>query len=443
MLKKFLKDESGQVLVLTLVSATLLMAFMALAIDVGILFRARRNMQIAADAAAVAGAMQVFYGPAARVTNAAYAAAAANGVDHTVTGNTVQIGFPPADGPNQSCMTCVEVQVAAPNKTFFMSMFLPGMQLVSARAVAGSPSLSNACVWLMDPTMDNALDLTGGGTISASNCGIYINSNSSNAVSTSGSGINATGISIVGNDSGAMSLDPGKVQTRVVPESPDIPLNLGSVPSSSCTSTVSAAAITTAMAATVSGSAANNVVCFTANNVEIDAGVNLAGAPGNGVLYVFQNGVKLDGSNQFGSYSGPLPGNGGTFNASQTNGATVDIAAGALTQATGALSIYAPTSGAYNAIALMQPASNTTGTPCPGSPVSPCLLIQRGTSGSVFDGIVYAPGMYVELQDHAGSVYATGLIADGLFVTASDLILNGYSQANPTTSPFRTVTLLE
>ena len=39
----------------------LLMAFLALAIDVGTLFRARRNMQIAADAAAVAGALDYKY----------------------------------------------------------------------------------------------------------------------------------------------------------------------------------------------------------------------------------------------------------------------------------------------------------------------------------------------------------------------------------------------
>ena len=56
-----LKDESGQVLVLSLLSVMLLMAFLALAIDVGVLFRARRNMQIAADAAAVAGALDYKY----------------------------------------------------------------------------------------------------------------------------------------------------------------------------------------------------------------------------------------------------------------------------------------------------------------------------------------------------------------------------------------------
>jgi len=51
--------------------------------------------------------------------------------------------------------------------------------------------------------------------------------------------------------------------------------------------------------------------------------------------------------------------------------------------------------------------------------------------------------MYVELQDHAGGVYATGLVSKGLFVKASDLYITGYSASNPITTPFKVVTLVE
>ena len=44
--------ENGQVIVLVLMSMGLLLGVLALAIDVGVLFRAKRNVQIAADAAA-------------------------------------------------------------------------------------------------------------------------------------------------------------------------------------------------------------------------------------------------------------------------------------------------------------------------------------------------------------------------------------------------------
>jgi uncharacterized membrane protein len=61
MRKKMLEDESGQVLVLVVLCMTILVGFMALAIDVGLLFRAKRNLQIAADAAATAAALDYFY----------------------------------------------------------------------------------------------------------------------------------------------------------------------------------------------------------------------------------------------------------------------------------------------------------------------------------------------------------------------------------------------
>ena len=52
---KIFRNEDGQTLVLTALCMTAMLGFMALAIDVGILFRSKRNMQIAADSAAVKG----------------------------------------------------------------------------------------------------------------------------------------------------------------------------------------------------------------------------------------------------------------------------------------------------------------------------------------------------------------------------------------------------
>jgi uncharacterized membrane protein len=46
-------NESGQVMILTALCMTVLLGFLALAVDVALLFRARRNVQITADAAAI------------------------------------------------------------------------------------------------------------------------------------------------------------------------------------------------------------------------------------------------------------------------------------------------------------------------------------------------------------------------------------------------------
>ena len=459
---RILKEEQGQVLVMTVLSMMVLMGFMAFAIDLGTLFRARRNMQIAADAAAIAAAAEQFYGgTTAQVKSAAYAAAKANGVDNSVITNTVTVTGPGVTlATGATCASCIEVQLATPNPTFLMNLFTGNhTATVAAMAVGGAPGNSNNCVWLMDPSMGGKkggeLDMQGKGSFTANGCSIYLNSNSASAVSITGgaSSLTAKSVNIVGPDSSAIgAFGSTPVNINVASQTPDIPTNLAGIPSSGCTKTWSVTTITHGSGAgsdsALSGSAANNVVCFT-NAVSLNSGVVLSGASGSGVLYVFENGVSLSGAAQFGCYgtqspcTANAPESNGQFLASKTYGATLDIAGGSFGQGNSALTIYAPTSGTYNSLALMQPSSNTTDNKCPAAKASPCLLIQRGNSGSVFDGIIYAPGEYVELQDQAGAVYATGLIAKGLYNKTSNVVINSYSQYNPNTTPFKLITLVQ
>jgi uncharacterized membrane protein len=138
---RLLKDEDGRTLVLTALCTTALLGFMALALDVGVLFRARRNMQIAADAAAMAGTTKLFYNGTANVQQKAFDAAKANGVDQAVSGNIVNVTLPPVSVGGKSCATCVEVRLATPNPTVFMGITTHSNSLnVAAMAVAGSPS---------------------------------------------------------------------------------------------------------------------------------------------------------------------------------------------------------------------------------------------------------------------------------------------------------------
>lgn len=59
-MKKFKRDESGQVLVIVALSLVVLLGFTALAIDVGMMMHKRAQLQKAADAAALAGIMDVW-----------------------------------------------------------------------------------------------------------------------------------------------------------------------------------------------------------------------------------------------------------------------------------------------------------------------------------------------------------------------------------------------
>jgi hypothetical protein len=118
-------------------------------------------------------------------------------------------------------------------------------------------------------------------------------------------------------------------------------------------------------------------------------------------------------------------------------GTTLDINNGALSIGTGTtLNLIAPTSGTYNGIALMQPASNNNQ-----------ITIQKGdATGSIF-GIIYAPGAELFLQDSGGDKsgglsLTTNLIVNTLVDKTATLKITSYSQT-VATSPLTKVALVE
>src|SRR6516164_6259505 len=161
---KVLRDENGQTLVLTALCGTVLLGFMGLALDVGVLYHQRRSLQTAADAAALAGALDYLYTQStSHASTAACNAATANGFSGTCstgacndgTSNTICINTPPvAGGPSTGTPsgTFFEAILETPTRTIFHSGTTP----VYARAVAGTPTNGQACIWLMRAT-GNAL----------------------------------------------------------------------------------------------------------------------------------------------------------------------------------------------------------------------------------------------------------------------------------------------
>src|ERR1700733_3190559 len=195
---RFGKDERGQALVMTAVSMSLLMGFLALAVDVGMLFRERRQMQIAADAGAVAAALDWKYnGSAATAKTAGQNAALANGVSSTAY---VQINPPPLNGPYVGRLGYSEAIVQQPTATLFMRLFRFNSITVAARAVAGTGTgVNNGCIWALGSS-GAGVSVSGAGSVTAQNCDIFDNSNASNAFSISGSGsVTAKAIGVVGS----------------------------------------------------------------------------------------------------------------------------------------------------------------------------------------------------------------------------------------------------
>jgi hypothetical protein len=400
-------DENGQVLVLAALAMTALMGFMALATDVGILFRAKRNLQIAADAAAVAGALDYLYnGTSSSATAAGKAASSANGVIDGTGGAVVTISVPPADGPNSGRASFVEATVMKSKQTFFMGMFGIKSVNVGARAVAGTPTIGQACIWLT-ANSGMALDLQGSFSIVAKSCGLYVNSPSSNALNVTGNGgtINAAFLDVVGNSPPSHQTSPTPATINAAPRKSPWGNLTGPTPTNGgCTTTDST---TTSITGTVAGPGINNSVCYT-------KAVTLSGATLGAGTYMFEHGVTVSGT-------------------VTVNGGTIDVYSGTFSQPSNTiLNVTAPTSGTYNGIAIMQPATNTTN-----------LQVQFGSSNQTLDGYIYAPGAEVYLQDNGGGITATGVVAATMFDKASTITIPSYDAAHPSTTVNRVVTLVE
>jgi Putative Flp pilus-assembly TadE/G-like len=406
--------------VLAVLSMSLLLGFMALAVDVGVLFRAKRNVQIAADAAAIAAALDYKYngqfnGSTATAYAAANAAAMANGYTSgiavacpngsaTVNRSTtiaVTLCIPPAGGPNAGRAGFAEATVSAPNPTYFMSLFNYNGITVGGRAVAG-PGTTENCVYVLGT---GGAEFQNSGTLSLTNCGLIVNSNDPGAYSNSGT-VNALSIGVAGGLTGGGANTPTPA-TGIAPSGN--PLNLTPPSTSGCNPLLTLSSSTTVSPGCYSG-------------LTIGSGANVTFSDGNGCangcLYVINGPINI-------ASGVTLTGTGVTFYFKNT------IAMDPSTN----MQLSAPTSGAWNGILLYEDSSDTNSLPI------------QGASGSSLQGIIYAPSATVDLSNAAGMSLCTALVVNQLTNNpptnnASSITLQDYQQAN-SSSPLRTITLVE
>jgi Flp pilus assembly protein TadG len=430
---RILKSENGQVLVFTVLWMSLLMGCVAMAVDVGMMFRAKRSVQTAADAAAFAGALDYLY--RASTTSAVAvgkAASSSNGYTDGSSGVVVTINTPPVNGPNAGATGYVEAIITEPNPTVFMSRFFGASFTVGARGVAGPPGPSTACVYILNPTASQAMELQGSFTVSAPNCGIVVDSNDPDGLDFTGAGgsLTAGSVSVVGGAGGHTGDSTPAPVTGASPVSDPLGLT-GPTPTnggcgvggdgytgeSGTTDTT-----TTTLTGVVAGpGGSGKAICYT-------KAIALKNATLGTGIYVFENGVTTSGTITSGA-----------------GGTTLDVYSGAFNVSTGTtLALVAPqnppgSSTAYqtNGIALMQPLSNTSQ-----------ITIQKGDASGSLTGIIYAPGAELYLQDSGGDKsgglqLTSDLIINTLFDKTATLTINSYSQTYPTSTPLKSITLVE
>jgi len=406
---KILRDESGQTLIFVALSMTCILGFAGLATDVGTMFHAKRNEQIAADAAAIAGAAELPYGTT-NMTTAAQGASAQNGFTNGTNSVTVTVNMPPQAGVYKGISGYVEAVISQPQPTFFMRLFSRTSMTVAARAVATNGS-SNGCVYTLgtsgtDILMNGTVDLT------AAFCSVIDDStNASSALLANGAvTLDAQSIGVVGGvlSNGSNNITPTPV-TGIVPVANPLAFETPPPNPGGC----------------VSGVVLQN---------------GIANSYGNGTTFTLPagcyNGLTINGSPTVTLGAGVLYMNGAmVVNGSPTvNGTDVTIylansSASFTDNGTTTLNLSAPTSGADNGILFYQNPSDTN------------ALTINGSSSSNLKGIFYAPTANLIVNGSGSTNFYTSFVVGSLTFNGTGTLLD-YASINAG-SPLTSTRLVE
>jgi len=231
----FAGDRSGAVLIYTGFSIAVLFGVGGMAVDAGMWYATKRSAQSAADAAALAGALEVARGSTdAEVEARATADAQLNGYSNA-TGATITVNNPPTSGPSAGSAGAVEVIVEQPVPGFLSAVVHSDQVTVAARAVARSFA-AESCVYVMNPSEDAALSVPGTANVDM-DCGAQVNSISPTAIDQTGTScMTATQIATSGNASGTC-LNPQPEEDMPQSEDPFAYLSPPAIASAPCDET--------------------------------------------------------------------------------------------------------------------------------------------------------------------------------------------------------------
>lgn len=401
-LRNALNDESGQALVLAAVGMVVILSFGALAIDAGQLHYMQSKLQAAADAAAIAGALEISYCGVTKDCTAMQTAAKAALTENGFTGSTLYtqcatagsgltitvnngpcaLGSTTKD-PNYGSASYVEVVVTQPQPTYFARLVGVSSVNITVRAEAGLGN-SPDCLFLStgntSTSANNALLVNGNATMNAS-CDIIDDAGgSSAAIFNGGDTITSTGLYIHGGDinNGNNTLNPSPTTHAAAVSDP---LSYLTPPSAgSCTYS-------------------NEVINSGGGTVTLNPGTYCGGLIINGSATVsFNAGTYI--------MQGNMIVNGGD-NISGT-GLMFYFSSGSLTMnGSSAANLVAPTTGTYAGILIYQNPSDSS------------TIILNGQSNSVWQGTVYATGANLTINGGGNAAAYTILDTRSMTVNGS------------------------
>jgi len=423
---KIFRDESGQTIIVAAVFMALLaIGFMALAVDVGQLFRYKRMAQSAATAAALAAAEEAGNGAASNEKTVANAMAKLNGLDTSLVTNPATVTLSTPLNGNFAGGAYITATVSVPVPTTFLGAFRSGMKYVtvSASATAGGGTASQTCICTGD-----TIKVANGASMTANGCGVIANDTSGSTTPISvawGSTITSKSIAAPGTwdsaaggvlcGSGSCAFPGTQIVQNLVTKCAIPTVVPPVVPQhSACLDDPGG----TSKAQVYDPSLSGGVVCYKSLTVD-GQGKSDTLMPGvyiiNGGELHFESGLNTNGNGVFFYLTGGAT-NGVSSYASLVidNGANVNIVSGTAKESDGTTAAPPVGGGAYNNTAIYQDANDT-------NPIN-----YQGGSSSFINGAIVAPGATLTMAN--GS---SGTVEGSIAVNSLDLEGGAALKATP------------
>ena len=414
-LKKLSKDQSGQTLIVTALCMTVLIGFVSLGVDVGMLLRAKTNLQKVADDAAIAGAAELL--KSGNWNTAALTSATQNGI---TSGVTVSLGTTYHPG-------AVKVDVTQSQQTYLAALFGVQSATVTATAAAGLVNSGAACLYALNtsPKLNQGLVINGGSGngIIMPNCGLYVNSGL--VLNSNGSGGGAT---ITAKYIGAVSWNH-QGNPNPVPLTPIVPVNdplAGYWPTPTCSTVLSDPKLINGgqiQPGCYAGLTAGGSTSFAPGLYVIRGNVNISVSSTNNTGVTF----FVDSLNQ-GSLTCPQCAFTGTFTAPPFGSGT----------STGtAIPGTCSFSNGCNGL-LLWDTEVTTNTGNQSSPVT----IGTSNATTTLTGIVYLPTAALTLSGGNSSTLDAAIVAAS-YTLNGNITINSYALGAGGATPFSSAALVE
>lgn len=407
---RFLKDEQGQASILLAVCMVVVVGIAGLAVDVGHLRYAKRQLQTLADSAALAAATELTYCSGTddcdAMQTAAQQAVTENGVtvgafltqcSGSVSGLTLEVNNGPcalgASDPNNGDSSYVEAVVTQAQPMYFARILGLNSMTITARAEA---KLGNSPYCVISLGSSGITFQSNGGGLTAT-CGVMDDSTSTTAFQANGASINASEISVTGGD----QLNGGNVHPTPVTDVPALPdpLSYLTPPSSSGCTYSSVYSVNSGSATLYPGTYCGGIQ-LNGGSASLSAGT-----------YILEGiGLQVNG--------GSISGTGVSFYVSQGqvqfNGANT-------------VNLVAPTTGSYAGILFYQSSSDSS------------AATINGGSGSAFQGSLYFPKSLVQLNGSNTAAY-TIVVSDSIQINGSEFNVGSDYSSLPGGSPVKNST---